>query len=409
MPDELFAYWQRFLTKHANGELIDPISLTAFKNMKGFKIKAMSLKREFFKHCAWFTDKDFGDYARHLLGETPGRRALYPKVSVSRTKILVPDNIASGDWVERRKRKKVVLQDLLAFKPSLELIDAGGNVMKDAWKAWKSRHKFTSASWDFLITHIKAEYFKKRLRNDACTKRSKDLEKDLPEVFYMFTRFMKLKYQLPMPSGGVQMRGIDISAKAMVTSTQYHYQSRPVNLAVIDIREVPRATATNFASAIDPFLNILLQKMVPRITEPSVWLFILEDKNDVRDATCFATLRLTEYDYVLSTYVPSKAEMLNNITSRGTARDVPLLFLFKKDNDFATASRALLKSKYDTPASCLYYLDASRNTEAKWRIEASELCMEFYLDILRDFAKPEENVLGIYTGAKFLLAAKVRK
>ena len=55
----------------------------------------------------------------------------------------------------------------------------------------------------------------------------------------------------------------------------------------------------------------------------------------------------------------------------------------------------------------MYYLDASRNTEAKWRFEPIELWMEFYLDILWDFAKPEENMLGIYTGANFMLVAKV--
>jgi hypothetical protein len=55
----------------------------------------------------------------------------------------------------------------------------------------------------------------------------------------------------------------------------------------------------------------------------------------------------------------------------------------------------------------VYYLDPSKNTEAKWRIEASELRMEFYLEILHAFAKREENVLGLYSGAKFMLAAKV--
>jgi len=33
--------------------------------------------------------------------------------------------------------------------------------------------------------------------------------------------------------------------------------------------------------------------------------------------------------------------------------------------------------------------------------------MEFYLDILLVFVAPKENVLTIYTGAKFILAAKV--
>jgi len=170
LPDDLWVYWEKFLTKHSEGELIDPISLKMFKDIKGFKIKMMSLKREFFKHCSWFTDKDFGVYAKHLLGETPRRKSPYPKVSVARTKILVPDNIAHGDWVERRKRKKVVIQDLLEFKPSLKFLDNGGDVVEDRWKYWKQRHRFSSASWDFLLTHPPAEYFKKRLRNDAWKK-----------------------------------------------------------------------------------------------------------------------------------------------------------------------------------------------------------------------------------------------
>ena len=33
--------------------------------------------------------------------------------------------------------------------------------------------------------------------------------------------------------------------------------------------------------------------------------------------------------------------------------------------------------------------------------------MEFYLDIFHDFAKLEENVLGIYSGARFMIAGKV--
>ena len=99
--------------------------------------------------------------------------------------------------------------------------------------------------------------------------------------------------------------------------------------------------------------------------------------------------------------------MLNNVSSRGKSPHVPLVFLFKKDNDFANASKVVMRSLYDTLAQCVYYLDASRNTEAKWWFKPTELRMEFYLDILRDFTKPEENVIGIYIGAKFMLAAKV--
>ena len=407
LPDDLWAHWKKFLIMHSEGELMDPISLRQFKDCKGFKARASSLKREFFKRFGWFTDKDFGVLAQHLLGETPGRLSLHPKVSISRTKILVPDYHASADWVERRKRKKVVLQDIMAIKPSLKFLDSGGDVIDSEWKAWKARHRFTSATWDFLLTHPSADYFKKRLRNDAWSKRAKDLEKQFPEVLHMFMRFMKLKYRLPEPAGGVKMRGLDFDAKALVTSTHYTYTPRPVNLAVLDARVIPRSPVTESRSAIDPFLDFLLEHLEPKMTEPNVWLFLLSGKEDVKAATIFAADELPEYDSQLSTYVPSKAEMLNNVTNRGTAPDVTLLFLFKKRNEFAAAARKCVKKKYDTPATCVYYMDASKNTEAKWRTHAAELRMEFYLEILHACAAPKENVLGVYAGAKFLLAAKV--
>ena len=203
------------------------------------------------------------------------------------------------------------------------------------------------------------------------------------------------------------MRGVDFNAKALVTSSHYTYTPRPINLAVLDARVIPRSPVTKSQSAIDPFLDFLHEHLEPKMTEPNIWLFLLSRKEDIKAAKTFAAEELPEYDSRLSTYVPSKAEMLNNVTNRGTAPDVTLLFLFKKENEFATAARKCVKKKYETPANCLYYTDASKNTEAKWRIHASELRMEFYLEILHACAAPNENVLGVYAGAKFLLAAKV--
>ena len=117
-----------------------------YKLARGFRVKAISLKREFFKHCEHFTDVDFGAYAEHLLGITPNRKVIYPKVSVSRTKILVADNMSGADWVERRKRKKVILQDLMDIKPTLSFMNAADDVNDKFWSAWKCRHRFTSAT-----------------------------------------------------------------------------------------------------------------------------------------------------------------------------------------------------------------------------------------------------------------------
>jgi len=66
-----------------------------------------------------------------------------------------------------------------------------------------------------------------------------------------------------------------------------------------------------------------------------------------------------------------------------------------------------MKAVYRTPDSTEYYRDPSKNNEAKWRTCASELRMEFYLQILESFSSSGENVVGIYAGSKCMLAAKV--
>ena len=131
------------MTKHFKGKLIEPSTCTMYKDMKTFRMKGHPLKREFFKHFGHFTDFDYGFNAQHLLGLTPRRQVPYPKVSMSSTKILVPDNMTHREWIERRKRKKVVLQDLMAIKPMLQLIDKDGNVDDRKWRFWKERHRFS--------------------------------------------------------------------------------------------------------------------------------------------------------------------------------------------------------------------------------------------------------------------------
>ena len=59
------------------------------------------------------------------------------------------------------------------------------------------------------------------------------------------------------------------------------------------------------------------------------------------------------------------------------------------------------------PAQIAYYDEPPRNHESKFRLSSSELRMEFYLDIIQNFASPGENFFGVYTGAKCMLAAKV--
>lgn len=52
-------------------------------------------------------------------------------------------------------------------------------------------------------------------------------------------------------------------------------------------------------------------------------------------------------------------------------------------------------------------MESSSNTDAKWTEYATELRIEFYLEVLHVYAQPKENVIEVYAGAKFLLDAKV--
>ena len=237
------------------------------------------------------------------------------------------------------EEKKVILQDLMDIKPTLSFMNVVDDVNDKSWSAWKRCHRFTSATWDFLLSHPKAEYFKRRLQNDLWRKRAKDVADKFPEVHHMFQRFMKMKYQLLEHSGEVQMRGIDIAARSLVPSRHYRYLNWEVNLGVLDVRKIPRGKKTERGGDVNWFLNMLAEKLESKMTEPNVWLLIMETKEELEVTTAFVELALSAYDKVSSTYVLAKAERLNNVTNRSIAPDVPLLFLFKRENGFAESVR----------------------------------------------------------------------
>ena len=191
-------------------------------------------------------------------------------------------------------------------------------------------------------------------------------------------------------------------------STSFVYTKRVLNFSVLDCRSVPKVKALETTVAIDPFLRCGGEKLEPGITTPNLWLFIVEDDDDRTATMKFEETRMPEFDIMHSTYIPSKAEMLNNVSTHGTAPDVPLLFLFKRGNAYANEACRRMKGIYTTPQTCVYYTDPSKNNEGKWRLQPMELRMEFYLNILQDFAATFENILAVFTGRKFILAAKVK-
>ena len=224
----------------------------------------------------------------------------------------------------------------------------------------------------------------------------------------MLTQFLKLKYRTFKPRGGVQVRGVDIAICSLERSTTFVYMERELNFSVLDCKYVPRVKATETTVAIDPFLRYVGEKLKPAITNPNLWLFIVEDDDDRVAAIKFAKTRMPEFDIMHSTYILSKAEMLNNVSTHGMAPDMPLLFLFMWGNAYADEARRRMKGMYTTPHTFVYYTNPSKNNEGKWRLRPMELRMEFYLNILQDFAATSKNILVVFTGRKFMLAAKVK-
>ena len=116
LPDHYWLPWEKFLTMHAKSRLIDPVTNEPYNAKSGFKKENQNLKCEFFKHCAHFLNQDFFEFSQHLVKETPNRTLKFPKVFVTKPRTPVDDNFAPADWVERRKHKKVIIQDIMDTK-----------------------------------------------------------------------------------------------------------------------------------------------------------------------------------------------------------------------------------------------------------------------------------------------------
>ena len=132
VKDAHFTMWKEFIERHHRGELINPDTGDMYKDKQPFTLSAkFQLTREFFKHFGHFTDTDFKVYVQHLLGRTPGRRSAYPKVTVHKTTLVHSSHHTGHEWVERRKRKRIVLEELVELQPDLKFIKLDGSVDGD--------------------------------------------------------------------------------------------------------------------------------------------------------------------------------------------------------------------------------------------------------------------------------------
>ena len=72
-----------------------------------------------------------------------------------------------------------------------------------------------------------------------------------------------------------------------------------------------------------------------------------------------------------------------------------------------SANRLRQAAEYAKESFTNYTILVSKYILVKYRLDSSELRMEFYLDFLFEFCRPGDRFLGIYSRSKCLAATKV--
>ena len=102
--------------------------------------------QEFFKHLGHFIDEDPIVFVQHLLGRTPSRSYSYLKVTVHKTLKLHNFHYSTVEWIEHRKKKMIVLQELDALDGTLQFMKADGTVNNKKCREWKKTHTLSIAT-----------------------------------------------------------------------------------------------------------------------------------------------------------------------------------------------------------------------------------------------------------------------
>ena len=124
-PDNVYKLWSEVISVAAHGELFNPDTDKKFNAKQDWNPENCMLNREFFKHLGNLSYGKLSKLAKHLLNQGgEKRRHSYPKVTVKKISSVLDDCYTTPEWVERRKRKNLVMKELHGIDPSLGLLNA---------------------------------------------------------------------------------------------------------------------------------------------------------------------------------------------------------------------------------------------------------------------------------------------
>jgi hypothetical protein len=394
--DEIFDLWAQFITSHSNGELIDPDTFKMLNESKRFDFgPRFQLHREFFKRLGNLSEEEFENLAIHLLNQIPERLEPWPKVVVHKFKSNLPRTYATQDWVERRKRKKIVIQELHELKPLYRFCDDDGNVIKQNWQRWKWTNGVTSASMNILLQIPDKEFFTFRKEKKGWHVRAGQNEK-YKNVEAFFKKFLKLKATFKKPEGKVVLREFD--RKKFEFGPRGDFQRlQNLKLGIIDLRDTP-GHMNKTDSMRTPYFQYFMQRFTllqnPGQHDPPVWLWILKTIERYAQVIHYVEGHMKDYVLTSSTYYihPNERLYANEPKGKGKHREVHLAFLLKK-----VVSLPKPDSMYVTPRID-YYTEPHKYNESQFSLSDRELRMEFYLDIMELFCSPGDSVYYLFGG-----------
>ena len=292
---------------------------------------------------------------------------------------------SAKDWIERRKRKQLVRRELQNLKPSLNFFKSNGEFSRRKWKEFKKNYNVTAATMQVLLEAPGEDFFSgaKQTRN-----KNRKIEELSPYAKQFFRVFLKQKKEFVKPAGRAYFRPFSsVSTKlGPWPENTWENVAHTLVLGIIDFRRVPGFTQISKTTAQRPYFeditNALQKQSQPTINEPPVWLWICGSKEAEIQVSTFAhkSIFTDVYDLHYADYWPSSNERLedraaNNKLARSK---VHLIFLIRKSYIASRSEPVVIPAAFAAPQTSVYTKPRKYN-ELEYRIDTSELRMEFYL------------------------------
>ena len=122
------------------------------------------LVREFFRTLQGLSETEMEKAALHILHVTPTAKtcSVHPKIVYRKPKSFVPSCYTMKEWMENRKKKTTIVQELHKLVPEKNIF-VDGEVHEANWRAFKAEYKFTSASMAALIKEAGEDFLRSKL------------------------------------------------------------------------------------------------------------------------------------------------------------------------------------------------------------------------------------------------------